>query len=65
LQPYEGKLLPLLNKIIHDGERDDIIVYVFQIYSAFVMNSQSETLDDTYATIAKSILESKYFDLSF
>lgn len=56
LQEYEEKLLPILNKIVEEG-RTDIIIYVFQIYAAFVMNSTSTELPPTYATLAKSIME--------
>lgn len=57
VEAYEEKLLPKLNEILQ-GDRTDIMVYVFQIYAAFVTSSKTENLHDTYTTLARSILES-------
>ena len=50
-------MLPVLNSIVTDGQRTDIIIYVFQIYAAFILNSSSPSLENTYEVIAKSVLE--------
>lgn len=56
VKEYEDALLPKLNNII-EKNRTDVIIYVFQIYAAFVLNSASSELGNTYAVIAKSVLE--------
>lgn len=45
-----------MNKIVEEN-RTDIIIYVFQIYAAFVLASNNDRLTDPYEVLAKSILE--------
>lgn len=53
---YEKILLPKLNKILEE-DRSDITIYIFQIYAAFVLNSNDSELATTYSVLAKSVLE--------
>jgi hypothetical protein len=56
VESYESQLLPIFNKIVEEG-RTDIIGYVFQIYAAFIQFIDQPELSNTYAVIAKSVLE--------
>lgn len=40
-----------------EENRTDIIIYVFQIYAAFVLTSGTAQLPGTYEVLAKSVLE--------
>jgi len=56
IKSYEEALLPVLNGILTEN-RTDIIIYVFQIYAAFVLYSSSSELAQSYAQVARSVLE--------
>jgi hypothetical protein len=57
LKDLQDEVLPILNEIVVDGDRTDIIIYIFQVYAAFVLNSSCSQLNETYGMLAKSILE--------
>ena len=37
VKDLQDTVLPILNEIVENGERTDIIIYIFQVYAAFVL----------------------------